>query len=1102
MLPLGLLLTQPAAFALVQPLDEDTPVTLSTGIGSLAAATPDDDAPKGQSCENSVIDAVVLEGCDAPFCQDKRFKEALIDFTGLASGQFVSQQLITDVLDGIKRLGLFKQAELWCVEGEDGRVAYLHLKPLLRVRKIIFKGNKHFYDSEIMDRLPLFRGDALDPSDRASKNQLEQAVDTIKRAYQEDGFASTEVSAEWKEIENSFIDVTFRIEEGIRVRVERFSFDLTATRTVENEGNLEQCPSISERDLRHWSGATTGMSVTEKAKSEVNRNLTRALRKIGFVGVKVEVKFEETRKRLVVKATYDSCYLIRFFDRKRPEPGRIGFKPVIDDSLLNALPFADSGTFDITEAELGVEEVRAWYENRGYLLADVVLDYRSRRGQFERRYISGLRQGRRAIGERPNVEFGSNVNGIITFLITKNDRNEIRKIRISGNKAISTARILEVMATKPYDFFGDAGAVLTDQVFYDLERIEALYRDEGFHHINFGGSQDVEVRQRHLEVVDNETVITYLSDGRAFKVRQPPDTSGVYLEISIDEGQQSRIGKITIDGVSQLDVSEVEKALKLHPGDPYSATRMKAARERVLRLYKSKGHPETSIEIDCAGSQEQSCGPQVPDQVDVAFTISEGALVRVGQVLVHGQRRTKSAIIHKDMPKPGEPYDAEQIARSVRSLNDLGVFDSVKVTPVSRESEQDGEAETALLVEVRENKSRFVDFVVGFEKLDDTRASDLPGYITSALSNYMSLTDLSTTGYGKALGMALPDILFSLEVRYTDLNFLGRAKRLYVPVKYGLSMTAWDRYASFTPTYIDPRFFAKGLALRVTPFAIYDRATSRLDQAQFGAEVALSKELFPRLYGALSFETGVINTRDPEITTEYDGWRFESKVMPTLTYDRLDHPMDPQNGGYLQASLAYINSLREGNFLKYELHAKGFITFRKLVTFGVSARVGGSQSFGAASRLPLQERFSLGGSRGVRGFTIDGIGQYNSDGSLKIETREGDSGQIDYIKPYGGDQMFTGSLEARFPILRSINLYGSLFYDFGALADEWLEFNRMSIRHSAGLGIRYLLAGMIPIRLDYGFIIDRRCRDVDRQTGACVQKEKVGNLHFGILYTF
>jgi outer membrane protein assembly factor BamA len=224
--------------------------------------------------------------------------------------------------------------------------------------------------------------------------------------------------------------------------------------------------------------------------------------------------------------------------------------------------------------------------------------------------------------------------------------------------------------------------------------------------------------------------------------------------------------------------------------------------------------------------------------------------------------------------------------------------------------------------------------------------------------------------------------------------------------------------------------------------------------------------------------------------------------MPTLTYDRLDHPINPQNGGYLQASLAYINSLREGNFLKYELHAKGFITFRKLVTFGVSARVGGSQSFGAASRLPLQERFSLGGSRGVRGFTIDGIGQYNSDGSLKIETREGDSGQINYIKPYGGDQMFTGSLEARFPILRSINLYGSLFYDFGALADEWLEFNRMSIRHSAGLGIRYLLAGMIPIRLDYGFIIDRRCRDVDRQTGACVQKEKVGNLHFGILYTF
>jgi len=372
----------------------------------------------------------------------------------------------------------------------------------------------------------------------------------------------------------------------------------------------------------------------------------------------------------------------------------------------------------------------------------------------------------------------------------------------------------------------------------------------------------------------------------------------------------------------------------------------------------------------------------------------------------------------------------------------------------------------------------------------------------------LSLTDLGTTGYGKSIGLQLPDILVTAEARYTDLNLFGKAKRLYIPLKYGLSTTAWDRYASFTPPYVDPRFFARGLAFRVTPFAVYDRATTRLDKVQFGGEFALSKELAPRLYGSLSFETGVVNVRDPEVSGDYTGWRFENKVVPSLTWDRLDHPINPRNGGFLQGSLAYINSLEDGNFLRFEVLGKGFVTVRKLVTFGATARFGGSRSFGTSRSLPKEERFSLGGNRGGRGFTTDGIAQYNADGSLRLQVSEvastdGTGGtELEYTKPYGGDFMFAGSLEARFPILRSLDLFGSVFYDFGALAEHLTDFNTGSVRQSVGLGLRYLVGGVVPIRLDYGFILDRRCRDVDRQTGACVRKEEVGNVHFGILYTF
>lgn len=1083
------------------------------GAQGAAAGTSGADGPidgGGFACVGAPVVRATVAGCNARMCRERGFDASIAAVADMRLGVVHDAASLDAARDRLMRLDLFRAVSFSCRSVPGGIDARIDVEPAIRIRKIRITGNRHFYDSQVLERLSVFPGDRLDPGDKVAEDALDQARETIRRAYQEDGFTGTEVATEVEDAGAAEVDVRFRVREGTRMRVERLSLGLRPVRPAgDTPPGVEGCPRVSERDLKRWSGLSLGAPMTEATGRDVERALTRALRAVGFAGVRVGVTFDQEVNRLSVDATYESCYLIRFFARDRPRPGRLGFAPVVDDSLLASLPFADSGVFDPVEAAMGREEVRTWFENRGHLMADVELEYRARR--------SG---GRRRLGEAgeapraPDVDLGPNVAGQIVYLVTRNARSEIRAIRISGNRAVPTDRILAVMATRPYDFFGDTGAVLPDQVFFDIERIEQLYREEGFFSVSFaGGEADPAARIRRTERIGEASVRTYISGHRAFRVVQPPGTSGVSLEIALDEGPRSVLGSVTVDGGQVLDARVQLDTLSLHPGDPFSGPRAAAARDRLLRQYRGIGRIHAAIELRCTGHD-----PDVPpDQcdlqtvasrrVDLAFTVREGGPTRLGPVLVHGIRRTRSDVVKKEFPRPGGPYDAGRVAKAVRSLNDLGVFDSVGVTTVGPDETPPRE-EAVLVVECRENKSRFLDFVAGFEKLDDTRASDLPGYVTSALSHAVGITDLGSSGYGKAVGLRLPDILLTVETRYTDLNFLGRAKRLYLPLKYGLSTTAWDRYASFTPTYVDPRFFARGLAFRVTPFAVYDRATTRLDKVQFGAEFALSKELFPRLFGALSFETGVVNTRDPVASADYTGWRFENKVVPTLTYDRLDHPINPRNGGFLQGSLAYINSLEEGNFVKYEITGKGFVTVRNLVTFGVTARFGGSRSFGTSRSLPQDERFSLGGNRGVRGFTTDGIAQYRSDGSLRLAARvvpaeDGTDGtQVEYIKPYGGDSMFAGSVEARFPILRSLGLYGSVFYDFGALAEGVSDFNTASVRQSAGLGLRYLLAGVVPIRLDYGFILDRRCRDVDRRTGACLRKEEVGNVHFGLLYTF
>lgn len=98
--------------------------------------------------------------------------------------------------------------------------------------------------------------------------------------------------------------------------------------------------------------------------------------------------------------------------------------------------------------------------------------------------------------------------------------------------------------------------------------------------------------------------------------------------------------------------------------------------------------------------------------------------------------------------------------------------------------------------------------------------------------------------------------------------------------------------------------------------------------------------------------------------------------------------------------------------------------------------------------------------------------------------------------------MLAGSLELRFPLIASLHLNGAVFYDTGALAEDFQDLHGRSFRHGAGIGIRWMIGGAVPLRLDYGFILDRRCKDVDATTGACVRREEIGNIHFGVLYTF
>jgi len=63
------------------------------------------------------------------------------------------------------------------------------------------------------------------------------------------------------------------------------------------------------------------------------------------------------------------------------------------------------------------------------------------------------------------------------------------------------------------------------------------------------------------------------------------------------------------------------------------------------------------------------------------------------------------------------------------------------------------------------------------------------------------------------------------------------------------------------------------------------------------------------------------------------------------------------------------------------------------------------------------------------------------------------------------------NLELSFPLVSEAGINGVLFFDTGNVYEN--EYDLSDLRRSAGLGVRWL-SPIAPIRLEYGWILDRR----------------------------
>lgn len=408
------------------------------------------------------------------------------------------------------------------------------------------------------------------------------------------------------------------------------------------------------------------------SQAAVNEDLKRLYATEYFTDVSIDV--EDSEKGMTVTFLVEEKSVIGDISFKGNRAARDAklkslMKSKINDMLNHALLAQD------------IADIRNFYVQKGYPLAEVKYEI--------------------------DVDKESN-KATVRIDIDERSRVKVSKITITGNQFIKTKQIVKVLATKPAWLF-NAG-IFKDDVFQeDLEKIKAIYDDEGF--------------------LDADAVprLDYSSDARLLSIT-----------IDIKEGKRYMVGDITTKGNLVLPEKDVRSNIKMRPGAPFSNRALRLDIMEIRQYYTRYGYMNALIDVDRTFNSKTG-------DIDITYTIDGKELVYVGKVEIRGNIKTKDLVIRRELRiYPGERFDGARIARSKERLYNLGFFEDVSFDTEPTESP----TVQNLVVNVKEAKTGEFSFGGGYSSIDQ-----LVGFVDVTQRNFDILNWPSLTGAGQNLSV-------------------------------------------------------------------------------------------------------------------------------------------------------------------------------------------------------------------------------------------------------------------------------------------------------------------------------------------------------------
>ncbi len=602
----------------------------------------------------------------------------------------------------------------------------------------------------------------------------------------------------------------------------------------------------------------------------------------------------------------------------------------------------------------------------------------------------------------------------VIFEIKESPKVRVIDVYFAGANAFSQKKLRKVIKTRRHWMFSwltGTGVIKKDVLDDDKEKLADFYRSDGY--------IDFDLREvRYLYETPRKLVVYFI----------------------IYEGRQYRVGAIDFKGFTLFTTNEASKRLKMNVGSIFTPKGFAENVQAMEDLYGAKGY----IDVQYGRTLRVIKKPNTQTgTIDLTYEVQEGNKSYIEKIEIRNNTKTKDRVIRRELAvSPGEVFDMTRVKLSQRRLEGLNYFERVDTDaepdpnlPPDRKN---------LTVSVAEKPTGNFAIGAGYSSLDN-----LVGFVEITQGNF----DL-----------------------FNPPKFMGGGQKLRLRAQVGA------RVQDYQLTVIEPWFLGKKLEFSTDLYhrelryvSIHGLYDERRTGARLGLRRALGSDF---LIGGVSYtleNVGIINvdTNAPPSIQAEEGDRLVSKVGLSLTYDTRDNYLNPTRGTRteLRTELAGGPFGAETDFYKIELGTAWFIPgFFTNHVFEIRGRAGFVDSYGNSDRVPLFDRFFLGGINSLRGYRYREVGP-------REPTFDGD------FEPVGGNTYWYGSAEYRIPIVKQLKF--AVFYDIGMVYPNAFDFTpgvgNEFYNDNWGVGILLDLP-IGPLRLDYGIPIhsDRENRSSGR----------------------